>query len=241
MLDKVQERMKQEGHTLLHFTRSGSYLFGTMDEYSDTDYMGVFLPNKKSMLLGNHEEFITMNTSPNSARNTPEDVDCTLISLQRFFTLLGRGDFTAIELLFSHTNTNATILTTDVFLNLYRPMLVSRSLSGMVGYAKSQLKSLSGRTPGTDRKEHKRLYHALRVSDEITELHATGSLEFPLFGDSYYKKIKSGEISAEEVIEQIQTSLIVLGYYEEGSYDSKLGKEVDTNYMDSVVLMCYEE
>ncbi len=93
---------KLGNHTLLYLTQFGSHLYGTHSENSDVDYKGLFLPNKKSLLLQQPCKSFNFSTGDDESRNTAEDIDIEVWSLHYYLkTLLKNGETQAIDLLFS--------------------------------------------------------------------------------------------------------------------------------------------
>lgn len=89
---------------LLYLTKFGSHLYGTDTPDSDTDYKGIFLPSKKSCFLGKMPKSITRSTGDPGGKNSKDDVDIQLWSLQYFLELVSKGETNALDLLYSHTN-----------------------------------------------------------------------------------------------------------------------------------------
>jgi hypothetical protein len=132
-------------HTLLYLAKSGSHLFGTSTPRSDLDVKGVFLPSCESLYLQSAPQQFTRNTntSDSGLKNSSDDVDVTVWSAQFWLKLVLRGDINAVSLLFSHTNPDAVLDGTDAgFLERLRDLdptrLLSKQLSGMMGFAYSQ-------------------------------------------------------------------------------------------------------
>ena len=132
-------------HSLLYLAKSGSQLFGTHTPKSDLDAKGVFLPSLESLILQTAEQQFTSNTnnSGSGLKNSSEDVDVTVWSVQFWLKLLIRGDINAVSLLFSHTNADAILPgSSEDFVTKLRALdpskILSKNLSGMMGFAYSQ-------------------------------------------------------------------------------------------------------
>lgn len=97
----VEDLCAEHNAKLLYLSKFGSHLYGTDGPNSDIDYKGIFLPSKKDMLLGRHIKHIKYNTGIDARRNTSDDLDVDLWSLQYFLELIGKGETNAIDLLFS--------------------------------------------------------------------------------------------------------------------------------------------
>ncbi len=130
-------------HKLVYLSKSGSYLFGSNTPKSDLDVKGLFLPSRSSLYLQNAPQQFSQNTNNSNAKNSSEDVDVTVWSVQFWLKLLSKGDINAVSLLFSHTNPTAILEGTDAgFLERLKALdptkLLSRNLSGMMGFAYNQ-------------------------------------------------------------------------------------------------------
>jgi RNA repair pathway DNA polymerase beta family len=160
-------------HKLLYLAKSGSKLFGSDTPKSDLDVKGVFLPTRESLYLQTAPQQFSANTNPSDSerKNTVEDVDVTVWSLQFWLKLLLRGDINAVSLLFSPTHESAILEGSDAaFVERLRAIdakrLLTKSLGGMMGFAYSQAVKYS------DKGKHLR---AVRVAVRLLES-VTGSV-----------------------------------------------------------------
>ncbi len=132
-------------HRLLLVSKSGSQLFGTATPKSDLDVKGVFLPSKESLYLQRAPQQFSNNSNPDDSgrKNSSDDVDITVWSVQFWLKLLLRGDINAVSLLFSPSHPNAVLESSDpAFLerlqHLEPSKILTRDLGGMMGFAHSQ-------------------------------------------------------------------------------------------------------
>lgn len=88
---------------LIYLVKFGSHLYGTDSTKSDTDYKGLYLPNKASQSLKYYKKSLVYSTGNEDKKNTKADIDLQLMSLQNFFNLLSIGDIGALDLLYAHT------------------------------------------------------------------------------------------------------------------------------------------
>ena len=153
-------------HTLLYLAKSGSQLFGTQTPSSDLDLKGLFLPTRSSLYLQTAPSQFSFDSknSGQSRKNTAQDVDATLWSVQMWLRLLEKGDLNAISLLFSPTHPLAVQEAAPGFKawleGLEHSRLLSRKLSGMVGYVASQAVKYS------DKGKH---FQVVRLAFDILE------------------------------------------------------------------------
>lgn len=80
----------------------GSSVYDTRLSTSDTDYKGIYIPETKNILLGKVKHTIVQTTKTDkSVRNTSEDVDTELFSLQQYLKLVLEGQTVAVDILFT--------------------------------------------------------------------------------------------------------------------------------------------
>lgn len=121
----------------------GSHLYGTSTPESDLDFKGIYLPTAKEIILGTYKKTIAI-TRPKrtNERNTKDDIDIDIYSLDRFLELLTEGQTVALDMLFCNPSdisdiTNEGLL---VMQQIYdnREKLLTRNVNSFVGYAKQQ-------------------------------------------------------------------------------------------------------
>ncbi len=193
-------------HRLLYLAKSGSNLFGTATPTSDLDVKGVFLPSRASLYLQTAPQQFTRNTNNSSSglKNSSDDVDVTVWSVQFWLKLVLRGDINAVSLLFSHTNPDAVLDGTDAgFLERLRFLdatrLLSRQLSGMMGFAYAQAVRY------TDRGKHLRV---VRTAIDHLERATRG-----LVGDvapTILSQIADSALAFERISDAGQKQLVIL-------------------------------
>ena len=94
---------------LLFSTLTGSRLFGTDSENSDTDIKGIFLPDITDLILKKASNFYDFSTNKKRTKNTKEDIDEKYFSLQFFMEHIIKGDMNFIDILFANTNKKCTL------------------------------------------------------------------------------------------------------------------------------------
>lgn len=137
LMEKIRAMCADHDARLLFATYFGSTLYGTaMEGKSDIDVKGIFLPALDGLILGKPAKNLHFSTSCDNVRNTVNDVDIDLWSLQKWLLhLLPAGDTGAIDLLFAPTNQACVIYMdkglTDIFDNTCKFI----NLQGNGGYA----------------------------------------------------------------------------------------------------------
>lgn len=138
--DGILKNLEGKGR-LIYLCKYGSHLYGLNTPESDIDYRGIFVPNLKDVLRGNFPKEVSYTTGDSNSKNTNQDVDAKLFSVQKFLDLCYKGDTNGLDLLFSVNNPDAIIMQ-----DFSAKMLMSNPLAlvnletadAYVGYAISQ-------------------------------------------------------------------------------------------------------
>jgi len=133
---EILEEMKK--YSVILITEYGSHLYGTETETSDTDYKGIFIPSLEDCIMGNIPKSVNLNTNKKNTKNSADDIDCELYSLQYFLHLCSKGETAGIDML--HTNAKSTIFSTDdwKYIQRNRGLFYTKSMKALVGYARKQ-------------------------------------------------------------------------------------------------------
>ena len=117
----------------------GSHLYGTATPESDTDYKGVFLPSKRDILLNRIPKSVNSSTKKhNTGKNTAEDVDTEIYSLQYFLKLACEGQTVALDML--HAPEDMILESSTVWEEIVseRHRFYTNNLKAFIGYARKQ-------------------------------------------------------------------------------------------------------
>lgn len=117
----------------------GSRVYGTTVPTSDTDYKGIFIPVANDIVMQRAPKHIKSSTAGDHVRNTADDIDDEMFSIQTFMELLRQGQTVALDMLFtpySHYVGNASDVWYD--LRAQRGALVHKGTNAFVGYTKAQ-------------------------------------------------------------------------------------------------------
>jgi len=139
----IDDFEKEYSCRVVYVTKYGSKLFGTDNPDSDTDYKGIFVPNKKDVLLKRDIEHFNFNTNSDNTRNGKDDIDLQLFSVYKFFKLLKKGETGAIDILFSIFREDTQVYSDKVFTSIMRKnykKFYNRNLHSFVGYCVGQSK-----------------------------------------------------------------------------------------------------
>lgn len=133
MLDEIKKK-----YNLVVLMKFGSHLYGTDSETSDVDYKGVYIPDSNDYFLQNVKSTISLSTGSNDSKNTNEDIDIELFSINQFFKLACEGQTVAIDML--HAPDNMIIEKTYIWDKILseKNKFYTKNLKAFVGYAKRQ-------------------------------------------------------------------------------------------------------
>lgn len=137
-MNKIKEK-------ILFKTYSGSKLYGTNNENSDTDFKGIFLPDINDLILEKAPKHYVFNTSNKLEKNNKNDIDETYYSLQYFLELAAKGETNCIDLLFANSNNNAVLETSPIWEELTNnyDKIITKNMNAYLGYCKSQCQKYS--------------------------------------------------------------------------------------------------
>lgn len=173
----------------------GSYLYGTNTENSDRDYKGVYLPSIEECILGTVSKSVRDNTKLDScAKNTVNDVDYEMYSLQYFILTLGKnGDTTFLDMI--HAPDNALIMSSDYwkFIKENRSKFYTKNLSAYLGYCRNQANKYG--IKGS------RLAEAERILNILEEYSENERLEFAYSKITESDYVKKTHIVSEPALE----------------------------------------
>jgi hypothetical protein len=80
----------------------GSHVYGTNVPTSDLDYKAVYIPDARDIVLQRVKPTIVQGTKEDkNSRNTKDDIDLEIFSLQQYLRLLMEGQTVAIDMLFT--------------------------------------------------------------------------------------------------------------------------------------------
>lgn len=121
----------------------GSHLYGTATENSDLDIKGIYLPSKEQLKNGRYPKTIQSKRKKlPGEKNTKDDVDYELFSLDRFIELLYEGQTMGLDMLFApessitYVNPEYAYIWEEIRKN--KDKMLSRNVTAFVGYARKQ-------------------------------------------------------------------------------------------------------
>lgn len=139
----ISEFEEKTGNKVVYVTKSGSKLYGTDTEKSDTDYKGIFIPTKKSVLLKQDVDNYTKDTNNSKEKNSAEDVDFSIHSIYAFFNQLSKSETGAVDVLFSMFKEDSIAFQEKEFTTLIKEnyeIFLNRNMKSFIGYALGQTK-----------------------------------------------------------------------------------------------------
>ena len=192
---------------------SGSYMYGTNNVNSDTDYIGICIP-AKDYIIGMHKfEQLEERTNPSNAdrKNSHADNDYTCYSLPKFIKLAYDNNPNILEVLFVPEKSIIYCDALGKHLLEHKKLFVSkRAFYKFMGYAISQKRKLIAKQPEGLRVEivekhgydTKYASHLIRLLYFGIEILRTGELIFPTEHRKYLIQIKNGEWPLSQIIDK---------------------------------------
>ena len=121
----------------------GSKLYGTSTSKSDTDYVGAYMPTVRDLILKQDREVIDQGTGSDTTKNTSEDTDYKIYSIQKFLHLAYQGDTGAIDMLCAPKECWLEYTPEWEFIHNNRHKFFTKKTSAFLGYARRQAKIYS--------------------------------------------------------------------------------------------------
>lgn len=143
MTKLIKEFEENTGHRVVYITLSGSKLYGTDSPTSDSDYKGIFIPSKRSVLLKTDKDVYSFDTNNTKEKNTKDDIDITFHSIYQFLNLLKKSETGSIDMLFSMFREDTIVLQDTNFIKLMKltyEFIINKNMKSFVGYALGQTK-----------------------------------------------------------------------------------------------------
>lgn len=118
----------------------GSKLYGTSTPESDLDIKGIFIPDAKELILGKAKTHYNKNTNGHNTKNTADDVDEEMYSLQYFIDLAVKGETIALDMLHTPRELITELGDQSVwnFIRQNRYRFYTTDMKAYLGYVKKQ-------------------------------------------------------------------------------------------------------
>ncbi|WCF11628.1 nucleotidyltransferase domain-containing protein (plasmid) [Paenibacillus thiaminolyticus] len=192
---------------------TGSYAYGTNTANSDRDFKGICIPPIDYYFgLESFNEYNT--TGGKNFRNTKDDIDVSIIHINKFVKDAMQGVPNNIEILFVRPEDYLKVSPPGQLLIDHRHLFLSKQIyKKFGGYALSQFQKLKNKSMnGTGRRELIEQYgydtkffmHAVRLLTSAIEILETG--EFSTFRPDreFLLKCRNGRFSFQEALEMIE-------------------------------------
>lgn len=121
----------------------GSHLYGTNNENSDLDFKAIYLPEARDIVLHTYEKTkVITRQKKEGERNTKDDTDIEIFSLDRFLDQLMEGQTWALDMLFApwEEEGNCSEEGFEIMLKIWanKDRLLTKNINAFVGYARKQ-------------------------------------------------------------------------------------------------------
>ena len=209
-LSMAEKLARDNDCKLLYLCLFGSHLYGTSTSDSDIDMRGLFLPSSRSLALQEAKTSLHDSTGDDESRNSAEDVDIDLWSLQYWlFKLLPAGDTGAMDLFFSPSHKECVLYRDPVLDKIFSSPEKLLDLAGgqaYTQYALGQAKKygIKGSRLGAIKQVHK----WLEANSELTAGTRLGDILERLAADC-----ADGRYCAVETIHTGEKALQLCGKY----------------------------
>ena len=184
----IKEFEKKYNYKVVYVTKYGSKLYGTDNPNSDTDYKGIFIPSRESVLLKRDIEHYNFNSNDTNTRNSKDDIDLQLFSIYKWFSLLKKGETGAIDILFSLFREDTQVYNdrdfTQKVMQNYKKFY-NRNLHSFLGYCVGQSKLYNVRG-----ERFNELHIFVEYFNKLAQKRGNEKLEsmFPLIEEMFEKK-----------------------------------------------------
>ncbi|RID84333.1 hypothetical protein D1953_14085 [Peribacillus asahii] len=192
---------------------TGSYAYGTNTETSDKDFKGVCIPPIDYYLgLESFNEYNT--TGGKNFRNTKDDVDVSVIHINKFVKDAMKGVPNNIEILFVRQEDYLKVTPLGQLLIDHRHLFLSKNIQKKFGgYAYSQMQKLkskqSNETGNQDlmeefRYDHKFFMHSIRLLTSAIEILETGDYSTYRSNRQLLLDCRNGKFTFNEALDMLR-------------------------------------
>lgn len=117
----------------------GSHLYGLNTPSSDTDIKGIYIPEYRDIILQRvPKTSISTTTGLDDSKNTNEDIDTEMFTLQGFIKMCAQGQTCAVDMLFCPKDMIVESSPEWDYIIENRDKLLTGKASSFVGYCKQQ-------------------------------------------------------------------------------------------------------
>lgn len=221
---------------------TGSYAYGTNTQDSDRDYKGICIPPIEYYLgLKSFNEY--SDSGGKNFKNTKDDVDVTILHINKFVKDAMAGVPNSIELLFIESDQYLKISELGQMLIDNRHLFLSKQINAKFGgYAYSQMQKLKAKkSNGTGRQDLIQKYdydtkffmHSIRLLTNAIEILETGGFHTRHRDSKLLLDCRNGKYSFEEALE-------LCSYYDgllkQANLGSNLPERPDYNRINELLI-----
>jgi uncharacterized protein len=237
---------------IIHAFVGGSELHGAkLDGTDDHDIYGVYIEPPPKLLgidaMSHAHQHFVWSTSGTDQRNTADDIDITLFSLQKWAYLACKGNVTKLHFLFAQKNRELTRPIWDHVIGQRKAFLAKSHLHSFLHFAEDQFARLTGQKgrgkkgqrPDLELKfgyDTKAAMHTLRILYEAEELLLHGQLTLPGPYKDELVQIRKGAWTLEAVearVNEMKQKCVA------AQQQSPLPEVIDREAVSAFIAECY--
>ena len=180
-------------HKIAFLTLGGSYAYGTNTEDSDIDLRGVFLSDKREILLNDNTKLV----------ETKKDTDTVMYTLKKYVDLCAKGNPTALELLYFAPDRYLYVSDIGMELIKNRDMFLSKRVYhayyGCICSTLSNARTKCYKNMDSDQEKQKKIkrvkksmMHTVRLLLQGFQLLKSGTMYGTIYDNKQFVDIKNG-------------------------------------------------
>jgi len=143
----------------------GSHLYGLDTPESDKDFKGVYLPDINDILLLKVQNSISTSTGNDRSKNTKDDVDTEIFSLQYFMNMLAQGQTIALDMV--HAPDWAIEVSSEIWMHIVscKHKFYTKNMTAFISYCRKQANKYGIKGSRLDEAIKVEMFLSLRPND----------------------------------------------------------------------------
>src|SRR5699024_4291603 len=202
ILDGMDSVMKDN---LILMAPTGSHAYGTNMDDSDEDYKGVCIPPLEYYIgLDTFKEY--NSTTNKDGKNTKDDVDVSVLSINNFVMHCMKGTPNVLEMLFLEDEQYILMTNLGKELRRNRDLFLTKNLrNSFGGYAKGQSKRMKYSEDNRGLGFNTKMFaHSVRLYECVIEILRDGTFSTYRNNGEYLKELRKGCLELHEAEEKLK-------------------------------------